>query len=108
MRYGTQRIGQPRQHNTMVDRQAVESELGFASRLKNSLSIASRGARRIGALPKNCHLLPFRNRNTATPVSTVSFVPCPSRTCRPPWHWSFSQLFMRLGFTSTWLLRGPA
>ena len=42
----------------MVDQQAVESEPGFVSHLKNSLSIASRGARRMGDLPKNCHLLP--------------------------------------------------
>jgi hypothetical protein len=32
--------------------------LGVVSHLKNSLSIASRGTRRLGALPKNCHLLP--------------------------------------------------
>ena len=58
MRYGAPRIGRLRRHNTMVDQQAVESEPGFVSRLKNSLSIASRGARRLGALPENCHLLP--------------------------------------------------
>ena len=58
MRDGAPRIGRPRRHNTMVDQQAVESEIGFVSHLKNSLSIASRGARRIGDLPKTCHLLP--------------------------------------------------
>ena len=35
-----------------------QSELGFVSHLKNSLSNASSGARCPGALPKNCHLLP--------------------------------------------------
>ena len=35
-----------------------ESELGLVSHPNNSLSIASRGARRLGDLPKNCHLLP--------------------------------------------------
>jgi hypothetical protein len=44
--------------NAMVDRQNVESEFGIVSRLKNSLSRASRGARRLGDLPKTCHLLP--------------------------------------------------
>jgi hypothetical protein len=58
MRDGAPRIGQPRRDNTMVDQQAVESEPGFVGHLKISFSIASRGARRIGALPKNCHLLP--------------------------------------------------
>ena len=42
----------------MFDQQAVQSELGFVSRPKNSLSIVSRGAKGIGDLPKNCHLLP--------------------------------------------------
>jgi hypothetical protein len=42
----------------MVDQQAVESKLGFVSHLKNLLSIASRGAKRLGDLPKNCHPLP--------------------------------------------------
>ena len=42
----------------MVDHQIVESEFGFVSHLKNLLSIAWRGTRRLGALPKNCHLLP--------------------------------------------------
>jgi hypothetical protein len=58
MRYGAPRIGRPRRHNTMIDRQSLESELGAVSHRKNSLSIASRGARRLGALPKNCRLLP--------------------------------------------------
>ncbi len=61
----------------MVYHEAVESELGFVCHLKNSLSIASRGARRLGALPKNCHLLPFVavcSRKTVTPVSTVPFL----------------------------------
>ena len=43
----------------MVDHQGLESEFGFVRHLENSLSIASRGARRLRALPKNCHLLPF-------------------------------------------------
>ena len=42
----------------MFDHEAVESEFGFVSHLKNSLSIMSRGAKRIGDLPKTCHLLP--------------------------------------------------
>jgi hypothetical protein len=58
MRQGAHQIGRPRPHNTMVNNQAVESELGLIGHLKNSLSIASRGARRLGALPENCHLLP--------------------------------------------------
>ena len=58
MRYGAPRIGRQRRHNTMVDQQALESELGSVSHRKNSLSIASRGASRLGALPKSCHLLP--------------------------------------------------
>ena len=43
----------------MVDQQAVESKPGIVGHLKNSLSIACRGAIVIGDLPKNCHLLPF-------------------------------------------------
>jgi hypothetical protein len=58
MRDGAPRIGRLRRDSTMVDQQAVESKLGFVSHLKNLLSIASRGARRLGDLPKNCHLLP--------------------------------------------------
>jgi hypothetical protein len=58
MRYGAPRIVRPRRPNTMVNQQALESELGCVSHRKNSLSIASRGARRQGVLPKNCHLLP--------------------------------------------------
>ena len=42
----------------MVEHQVVESESGIVSHLRNSSSIASRGARRLGDLPKNCHLLP--------------------------------------------------
>jgi hypothetical protein len=44
-------------HNTVDDQQAVKSEPGLIGHLKNS-SIASRGEGRLGALPKNCHLLP--------------------------------------------------
>ena len=51
------RIGRPRRHTTMVDHYAVESKQDFGH-LKNSLSIAPRGATRIGDLPKTCHLLP--------------------------------------------------
>jgi hypothetical protein len=58
MRDGAPRIGRPRRHSTMVEHQVVESESGIVSHLKNSLSIASRGARRLGDLPKSCHLLP--------------------------------------------------
>jgi hypothetical protein len=58
MRDGAPRIGQPRRHNTMIDHQVVESDLGFVSHLKHPLSAASRAARRLGDLPKNCHLLP--------------------------------------------------
>jgi hypothetical protein len=77
MRDGTPRISRPRRHNTMVDQQTLESELGFVCHPKNSLSNASRGARRLGALPKICHLLPFVavcSRKTVTPVSTVPFL----------------------------------
>jgi hypothetical protein len=45
--------------------------------LRNSLSNAFNGARRFGALPKSCHLLPFVaicSRKTVTPVSTVPFL----------------------------------
>ena len=59
MRDGAPRIGRPRRDNTMVYHEAVESELGFVCHLNNLLSNASRGARRLGALPKSCHLLPF-------------------------------------------------
>jgi hypothetical protein len=54
----------------------VESELGFASHRKNSLSFASRGARQPEPFPKTatyCHLLPFCSRKTASFVSTVPF-----------------------------------
>ena len=52
------RIGRPRRRNTLVDLHALKSELGYVSHLENSLSIASRGARWLGALPEACHLLP--------------------------------------------------
>jgi hypothetical protein len=68
MRYGAQLIGQPRQHNTRDDHQAVEWELGFVSYLKNSFSIASHEARQLGAPSENCHLLPLYSRKTAIPV----------------------------------------
>jgi hypothetical protein len=42
----------------MVDEQPAESKLGFVSQLKNPLSNASREARWIAAVPKNCQLLP--------------------------------------------------
>jgi hypothetical protein len=77
MRYGAPRIGRSRRHNTIVDEQVIESELSFVSCLKNSLSIASRGARQLGTPPENCRLLPFCRPKTATPVSTVAF-PAPS------------------------------
>jgi hypothetical protein len=54
--------------------------LGFGSHLKNSLSIASRGARQPETFPKtaiHCHLLPFWSRKTAKPDATVSFPPWP-------------------------------
>ena len=51
-------IGQTRRDNTMVDEHAVQREHDTFSHLKNSLSIASRGASRVEDLPKNCHLLP--------------------------------------------------
>ena len=68
--------------------QRAESELGFVSHLKNSLSIALRGARRLGALPKTCHLLPSTaicSRKTATPVSTVPFLSAPRGRAGQPW-----------------------
>ena len=52
------RIGQTRRFIIMVDRQTVEAQPGLFRRLKNSLSIESRGVRRLGDLPKTCHLLP--------------------------------------------------
>ena len=58
IRSSAPRIGRPRRHNTMVDHQAMGSEVRCVSHLKNSLSNASRGARRLRHLPKNCHLLP--------------------------------------------------
>jgi hypothetical protein len=58
MRYCSPPIGRSRRHNTIVDEPVMESELSFVSHLKDSLSIASRGASRIGDLPKTCHLLP--------------------------------------------------
>ncbi len=58
MREGARRIGRRRRPNTTVDHESVGSELGLVGRLKNSLSIPLRGARRTGDLPKNCHLLP--------------------------------------------------
>jgi hypothetical protein len=73
MRYCSPRIGRSRRHNTIVDEPVMESELGFVSRLKNALSNASRGARRLGALPENCHLRPFCSPKTATPVSSAAF-----------------------------------
>ena len=73
MRDGAPRIGRPGRYDTMVDHHVVECKLGFDSHLKNSLSIASRGARMLRAFPKNCHLLPFCGRKTATPISTVPF-----------------------------------
>jgi hypothetical protein len=74
MRDGALRIGGRPRDNTMLDQQAVNSKFGFVSHLKNSLSIAPRGARWLEALPENCHLPPFRNRKTATPDSTVPFL----------------------------------
>ena len=58
MRPGVSQIGRSQRLNTMVDEHPAESELGFVSHLKNSLSIASRGARANGDLPKTCQLLP--------------------------------------------------
>jgi hypothetical protein len=58
MRDGAPRIDRRRRDNTMVDQRIVQSELGFVSHLQNSLSIVTRGAKGIGDLPKNCHLLP--------------------------------------------------
>ena len=58
------------------DQKAVESKPGVVSQLKNSCSMASRGAERLRALPKSCHLLPptaIFGRKTATLVSTVTF-----------------------------------
>ena len=52
------RMGRPRQHDTVVNSPAVESELGIVSHLESSLSIASRGGEKSAALPENCHLLP--------------------------------------------------
>ena len=72
------------------DHQAVGSELGLDGRLKNSLSIPSRGRDGPETFPKTatyCHLLPFWTRKTATPVATVSFVPWPSKARQPASHW---------------------
>ena len=81
MRDGVPRIGRPGRHNTMVDHHAVESKLGFVSHLKNSLSIASRGARGIGDLPKTCHLLPSTAilwpQNRYAHFNRSIFISCP-------------------------------
>ena len=58
MRDGAPRIGRPRRHYTGVDQQAVQTACGYVSRPRYSMGIASRGAPGLGALPKNCHLLP--------------------------------------------------
>jgi hypothetical protein len=58
MRDGAPRIGRPRRHYTGVYQQAVETARGYVSRPRYSMGIASRGAPGLGALPKNCHLLP--------------------------------------------------
>jgi hypothetical protein len=58
MRDGAPRIGRPRRHYTGVDQQAVETARGYVSRPRYPMGIASRGAPGLGALPKNCHLLP--------------------------------------------------
>jgi hypothetical protein len=58
-RDGAPRIGRPRRLCTRVDQQAVETARGYVSRPRYSLGIASREAPGRGALPKNCHLLPF-------------------------------------------------
>jgi hypothetical protein len=82
------RIGRPRRFITMVDHQIVECEFGIVGHLKNPLSIASRWGRRPEAFPKTatyCHLLRLWSRKAATPVSTVPFVTCPARACRPTW-----------------------
>jgi hypothetical protein len=58
MRVGAPRIGHPCRQNNMVDDEAAESEVRLVIYLQYSSSIASRGARLLGDLPKNCHLLP--------------------------------------------------
>ena len=58
MRADASRIGQTRRFSIMVEPQTLDSESGFASRLKNSFSTAAHGAGQLGDLPKNCHLLP--------------------------------------------------
>jgi hypothetical protein len=88
MRDGAPRIGRTRRHYTRVDEQAVETARGYVSRPKYSLGIASRGAPGLGALPKNCHLLPstaIMGRKIVATVSIVHFFTCPSRACRPAW-----------------------
>jgi hypothetical protein len=81
----------------MVDPRAVESEVGFAGRLKNPLSIASRAARRPETFPKPaiyCHLLPFSRRKTATLLVTVLFVTPQGHAGQPViGHW-FSVLIL--------------
>jgi hypothetical protein len=58
MRVGAPRIGHPCRQNNMVDDEAAESEVRLVIYVQYSSSIASRGARLLGDLPKNCHLLP--------------------------------------------------
>ena len=58
MRYESPRIGQTKRLNTTVDLLTLEGGSGSVSRLKNSFSTASRGARRLEDLLKTCHLLP--------------------------------------------------
>ena len=80
---------------------AAAIQLRLSSRrqaVKNSLSIASRRARRPETFPKTaiyCHLLPFWSRKTATPVATVSFVLAPRGHAGRPdishWLWVISR-----------------
>ena len=58
MRDDAPRIGQTKRFNTMVGLLTLVGDFGSFSRLKNSFSATSRGARRLEALPKTCHLLP--------------------------------------------------
>jgi hypothetical protein len=61
--------------DTMVDQQAPESNFGFVNHLKNSLSIASRGARRPETFPKTaiyCHYVAAKPLRPFQPSHSIS------------------------------------
>jgi hypothetical protein len=67
-----------------VDHQAVERDLGRFSHPKEFVVDRVAPGETAGDLPKNCHLLPFWSRKTATPVATKSYLLSFSTTLRIP------------------------